>query len=81
MQHDILRNVPQEEDPLPSVTSGCRAGRGGDGPEDGRVRRGEQAAKAADEPDARAMSTLALMTESGKWVRPPDEIAALELYR
>jgi hypothetical protein len=45
------------------------------------VRRGEQAAKAADEPDARAMSTLALMTESGKWVRPPDEIAALELYR
>ena len=42
---------------------------------------GAQAATAEDEPDARAMSNLALMAESGKWGRPPDESAALDLYR
>ena len=31
--------------------------------------------------DARAMSELALMYESGKWGRPRDEILALKLYR
>jgi TPR repeat protein len=31
--------------------------------------------------DARAMSNLALVYESGKWGRPRDEYMALKLYR
>ncbi len=40
-----------------------------------------QAASKGGRPDARAMSNLALVHESGKWGRLRDDMAALKLYR
>jgi hypothetical protein len=43
--------------------------------------RGAQAASNAKQPDARAISNLALVHESGKWGRHCDDGLALRLYR